>query len=161
MNFWCLVVYRKEKAMKKIVLIALFAAFALSATAQTKRIAYRSHSGSNAMLALLEDDNLGLNPEIERRWVHERLVKDSLLKVDSAANNQLKKDSVKSKQKQPRKHIPNDTLQTKPKPQKIDNKKGEVIDSGKTEERQGGFPALLLVGLLIPTGFAAAFALRQ
>ena len=153
--------YRKEKTMKRIVLIALCTAFVLSAMAQTKRIAYRSHSGSNAMFALFEDDNLGLSPEIERRWEHERLVKDSLLKVDSAANNQLKKDSVKSKQKQPRKHIPNDTLQTKPKPEKIDNKKGEVMDSGKADEKQGSFPVLLLVGLLIPTGFAAAFALRQ
>ena len=68
---------------------------------------------------------------------------------------------MKSKQKQPRKHIPNDTLQTKPKPEKIDNKKGEVMDSGKAYEKQGSFPMLLLVGLLIPTGFAAAFALRQ
>lgn len=144
--------------MKKIVLIALCTAFALCAMAQTKRIAYRSHSGSNAMFALLEDDNLGLNPEFERRWEH---VRDSLSKVDSAANNQLKKDSVKSKQKQPRKHIPNDTLQTKPKPEKTDNRKGEVIDSGKAEEKQGGFPALLLVGLLIPTGFVTAYALRQ
>lgn len=147
--------------MKKIVLIALCTAFALSAMAQTKRIAYRSHSGSNAMFALLEDDNLGLSPEIERMWEREKFMKDSLLKVDSAANNQLKKDSVKSNRKQPRKHIPNDTLQTKPKPEKIDDKKGEMIDSGKTEEKQGGFPALLLVGLLIPTGFVTAYALRQ
>ncbi len=129
--------------------------------AQTKRIAYRSHSGSNTEFALIEDDNLGENPEMIKRWRLEELKKDSLVWADSNKNNQLKKDSLKGKRKQPIKHIPTDTLQNQPKPQKIDKKKGEVIESGKADEKQGSFPVLLLVGLLIPTGVATAIALRK
>ncbi len=151
--------------MKKIVLIVLCTAFALSAMAQTKRIAYRSHSGSNAAFALLEDDNLG-NP-VKTLDIDDSIHVDSSLRVwkdsvqlfwktynDSIANPN------KAKEKMQQKTIKKDSV-NKEDTQKINNKKGEVMDSGKADEKQGGFPVVLLVCLLIPTGFAAAFALRQ
>lgn len=155
--------------MKRIVLISCFIAFVYTATAQTKRIAYRSHSGNNAVFALLEEDNLGVPFGFEKGWWKiGEIIKDSLAKYDSTlvldiADTTIvtKKQAVKADTILPIKHLPGDALQTKPKPEKINNKKGEVINGGEANKKQGSFPLMLLVGLLIPTGFATAYALRQ
>lgn len=56
--------------MKKFILPALVLLLASQVQAQTKRIAHRSHSGSNASFTLNGSDNFG-NPPIE--WENRRV----------------------------------------------------------------------------------------
>jgi hypothetical protein len=59
--------------MKIQVLLLAATLFALSASAQTKKIAHRSHSGSNRELDLSGDDNFGvyIKPDTSRHLVVE------------------------------------------------------------------------------------------
>lgn len=67
--------------MKKTALLSAFAlCCALSVSAQTKRIANRSHSGSMTSFSLSGDGNFGATPEMEARW---RRYTDSVAKADS------------------------------------------------------------------------------
>lgn len=46
--------------MKKIIVLFLLAGCTLNLSAQTKKIAHRSHSGSKNMLLMTTEDNFGL-----------------------------------------------------------------------------------------------------
>lgn len=151
--------------MKKLMFIALCTAFAISTAAQTKRVAYRSHSGSNIAFAMLEDGNLG-NPISDYEMTLIRLSYDSVFRADSL--QRLKADSLTKKTGKPKtppqklKHIPADTLPAQQTPNKSEQKKGPMIDTGKANDgERNGFPTMLLVGLFVPASVAAAFALRQ
>lgn len=73
--------------MKKTLLILGLFAFAAHATAQTKRISHRSHSGSNQTLSMKGDGNFGLP-----QWYPP--VVDSSLRLDTTAVDSLHRASI-------------------------------------------------------------------
>ena len=94
--------------MKHIILTFLISFCVLSINAQTKRIAHRSHNGTSINYSLLEDDNLGLSPEMELRMSRRYdsiqqakfLIKDSIAKAKySDSLKQLKKTKSKKPHK--------------------------------------------------------------
>ena len=68
--------------MKKLLLFLSIFAFTFLIQSQTKRIAHRSHSGSNATFNMMGEDNFG-NPLPEGYWLELSKKEDSLRKVDS------------------------------------------------------------------------------
>ena len=86
--------------MKKLLfLIVLSAGWTTTILAQTKKVAYRSHSGTNGRYINDEDDNFGLPPSY--RQVHidsnarrlARQEKDSIERAQKKSQNTLKKSS--------------------------------------------------------------------
>ena len=90
--------------MKTIILVlGLTTAMATTAFSQTKLIALRSRSGTNAEFDPSEQGNYGeiimRNPDLEKRNAFEKALRDSIAKVNAdsarkASNAQRSRDSV-------------------------------------------------------------------
>lgn len=117
--------------MKKHIVLTLLISFcALSINAQTKRIAHRSHNGTSTNYFELEDDNLGLSPEMERRMsrrydsiqLYKRLSKDSVAldryedSLKQLKRNKVKKSPKKTEKKKVTPKKPNKRQKTQPLP---------------------------------------------
>lgn len=84
--------------MKQIVIAITTSLLCLHASAQTKKIAHRSHSGKNSTLILTTDDNFGLPPSY--KYQQPNIIvkkKDNIIKKSDSA---IKKDnSISTKKK--------------------------------------------------------------
>jgi len=98
---------------KHLFLAVSLAAMCTVSSAQTKRIAHRSHSGSNISFSTKGTDNFGLPPESRRKPV----------KDTAKAATPAKADSTKRKAPQP---ASKDRPKKKPAP-----KKKETVTSGQ------------------------------
>lgn len=85
--------------MKKLLLLStLLLVFGSAASAQTKRIAHRSHSGSNATFSMNEgDDNYGLPPGYEKMRMEQQRKNDSIKKANADSAAKAKADSQSKK----------------------------------------------------------------
>ena len=82
--------------MKKLFFFSAFALFCtFHASAQTKRIAHYSHSGSSNSFSMKGDGNFGLSPEMEKAMRH---YSDSISKADIAQ----RADSLKKQGQTPK-----------------------------------------------------------
>lgn len=142
--------------MKKLtLLISLILLFSASIFAQTKRIAHRSHSGTSIHHSLLESDNLGLPPEMERRF-------DSINALNIKRQDSIKKanrlDSIKRTEKAKKS---NKKKKTTVKPQPIKEKKQKTKPLPPNEESRKTPPKsnfLLLFLIAVPAGVIAFFS---
>ena len=88
--------------MRPIVVLAVLLLLSSASFSQTKRIAHRSHSGSDATFSWEQSpDNFGETPEMKRRadsLQKQRLIADSLRrKVISDSLERMKKPQGKKK----------------------------------------------------------------
>ncbi len=88
--------------MRPIFILAALLLISFASFSQTKRIAHRSHSGSDATFSWEQSpDNFGETPEMKRRadsLQKQRLIADSLRrKVISDSLNRVKKKEKKKK----------------------------------------------------------------
>ncbi len=84
--------------MKKIFMLVLMVCSASILFAQTKKIAHRSHSGSDRTFTIKGESNFGATPEMIRRsdsLRRERVKRDSIEKMRIA--DSLKKAAKKQK----------------------------------------------------------------
>ena len=107
--------------MKPVLLIVVCIALSTACFSQTKRIAHRSHSGSNASFTLNGEGNFGLPSEAEmKRMLEERKKREAENKriQDSIAKAEKKTGKSKMKNKKPVKDSLQkpiiDTIQTVP-----------------------------------------------
>ncbi|HEX2628435.1 MAG TPA: hypothetical protein VHM26_05480 [Chitinophagaceae bacterium] len=90
--------------MKPVFLLLVCIAFSAACFSQTKRIAHRSHSGSNASFTLSGEGNFGLPSEAEmKRMAEERKKREAENKriQDSIAKAEKKAGKNKVKNKKP------------------------------------------------------------
>lgn len=153
--------------MKKYLsLLLLSILIVLTVNAQTKRIAHRSHNGIAANYALLEDDNLGLSPGMERAMNRRYdsiqalkfISKDSTLRKryeDSIANaKKIKKEKVNQGKKEDKKATPKPEKKkqkTKPLPPNDESRNSDVPKS----------KFLLFFLIAVPTGAIALFTRKK
>ena len=107
--------------MKPVFLFLVCIAFSAACFSQTKRIAHRSHSGSNASFTLSGEGNFGLPSEAEmkrmaeekkRREAESKRIQDSIAKAEKKAGKNKMKNKKPVKDSLPKPAI--DTMQTVP-----------------------------------------------
>lgn len=84
--------------MKKLFFIlVLFAGMAATVAAQTKKIAYRSHSGTNGRYINDEDDNFGLPSSYRQARIDSNARRLARLEKDSIEKAQQKNQKINKK----------------------------------------------------------------
>lgn len=105
--------------MKPVFLFIVCIALSTACFSQTKRIAHRSHSGSNASFTLAGEGNFGLpspaemkrmEEERKKREVENKRIQDSIAKAEKKAGKMKNKKPVKDSLPKPI----IDTIQTVP-----------------------------------------------
>jgi hypothetical protein len=108
--------------MKPVILLIVSVAFSIACFSQTKRIAHRSHSGSNQSFSLSGEGNFGLPSETalkrmeeerKRREAEEKRIQDSIAKADKKAGKK-KKNKTELPAADSIKKAPDDSTQTLP-----------------------------------------------
>ncbi len=93
---------------------------------QTKKIAHRSHSGTNHTFSLASLDNFGNNPALEKYWEEERIKE-----VQKKAQEEATRKELEKLEKEKAKEAKSNTKE----PEKVEHEeiKTEII---KTEEKE-------------------------
>ena len=92
--------------LKLSIILSCMVASTLALSAQTQRIAHRSHSGNNKTFTVTTNENWGLGPEQAKRMLIDRNKLDSIkqksVQADTArkvAIKQIAKDKAKKQSK--------------------------------------------------------------
>ncbi len=81
--------------MKLLFSVILAALIQSTSYAQTKKIAHRSHSGSNTSFSLNSIDNFGETPEMIRAWEEEQLKEKTKKEQEETNKKKLKEEPKK------------------------------------------------------------------
>ncbi len=89
--------------MKVLFSLVMIAALQITGFAQTKKVAHRSHSGSNHNFSLKSLDNFGETPEMIKAWEEQQLKEQKEKEKKKKKEEQEKILIEKAKQEEPQK----------------------------------------------------------